>query len=196
MDRKSGARWRETPRLPVQSRCRTPWTGGAFVDDGRLTHNPEVAGSNPAPATSFRRSRPFPIRERAFCASRTVVKVVVGAGLRAVWQCDAGDGVTRDEKSWTCWTPLSALAGCLAQRYRTCIPVSSHSCWTSRNMRRPGSGQGRQRLVVASGCQEREIRPCSGPMTASRTPRCRCGCVFLPTLTRCPRSGFVLAARV
>jgi anti-sigma regulatory factor (Ser/Thr protein kinase) len=35
-------------------------------------------------------------------------------------------------------------------------------------MRNPGLGQGRQRLVVASGCQEREIRPCSGPMTASR----------------------------
>ena len=24
----------------------------------------------------------------------------------------------------------------------------------------PGLGRGRQRLVVASGCQEREIRPC------------------------------------
>jgi hypothetical protein len=32
----------------------------------------------------------------------------------------------------------------------------------------PGLGQGRQRLVVASGCQEREIRPCSSPMTAPR----------------------------
>ena len=30
--------------------------------------NPEVAGSNPAPATSFRRSRPFPSRERAFAS--------------------------------------------------------------------------------------------------------------------------------
>jgi hypothetical protein len=34
-------------------------------------------------------------------------------------------------------------------------------------MRNPGLGQGRQRLVVASGCQEREIRPCSSPMTVS-----------------------------
>jgi hypothetical protein len=47
-------------------------------------------------------------------------------------------------------------------------PVSSHSCWTSPNMRNPGFGWGRQRLVVASGCQEREIRPCSSPMTAPR----------------------------
>ena len=51
MDQGSGARRRETPRLPVQSRCWTTWTGWAFVDAGRLTHNPEVAGSNPAPAT-------------------------------------------------------------------------------------------------------------------------------------------------
>ena len=27
---------------------------------------------------------------------------------------------------------------------------------------------GGQRLVVASGCQDHEIRPCSSPMTASR----------------------------
>jgi uncharacterized membrane protein YraQ (UPF0718 family) len=31
----------------------------AGCDGDRLAHNPEVAGSNPAPATSFRRSRPF-----------------------------------------------------------------------------------------------------------------------------------------
>ncbi len=133
-----------------------------------MAHNPEVAGSNPAPATSFRRSRPFPIRERAFCASGTVVKDVVGAGLRAAWQRDGGDGVTRDETAWTYWTLPPAIAGRLAQTYRKCIPVSSHSCWTSRNMRNPGLGQGRQRLVVASGCQEREIRPCSNSMTAPR----------------------------
>lgn len=30
-------------------------------------------------------------------------------------------------------------------------------------MRNPGLGQGRQRLVVAPGCQEREIRLCSSP---------------------------------
>ena len=83
MDQGSGARRRETPRLPVQDGCRTRWTSGAFVDAGRLTHNPEVAGSNPAPATSFRRSRPFPNEERAFCVPGAVVKRVVGTALRA-----------------------------------------------------------------------------------------------------------------
>ena len=32
----------------------------------------------------------------------------------------------------------------------------------------PGLGQGRQRLVVASGCQEREIRPCRCPNCGER----------------------------
>ena len=53
---------------------------------------------------------------------------------------------------------------------------------------------GRQRLVVASGCQEREIRPCSSPMTASwdaAVPMRR----RISSNARCPRSGFVLAAR-
>ncbi len=66
MDRESGARRRETPRLPVQSRYRTPWTRGAFMDDGRLTHNPEVAGSNPAPATKCAGQRPLPVMGGAF----------------------------------------------------------------------------------------------------------------------------------
>jgi hypothetical protein len=79
-----------------------------------------------------------------------------------------GDGVTRDETAWTWWTLPPAISGCLARRYRKCIPVSSHSCWTTPNMPNPGLAQGRQQLVVASGCQEREIRPCSSPMTASR----------------------------
>ena len=43
--------------------------------------------------------------------------------------------MTREETAWTWWTLPPAIAGCLAQRYRTCIPVSSRSCWTSRNMR-------------------------------------------------------------
>jgi hypothetical protein len=51
MDKDSGARRRETPRLPAQSGCQTTWTSGTVVDDGRLTHNPEVEGSNPSPAT-------------------------------------------------------------------------------------------------------------------------------------------------
>ena len=100
-------------------RLRPAWvcaTGGTGWDGDRLAHNPEVGGSNPPPATSFRRSGPFPITERAFCASRTVVKGVVGAGLRAARRRDGGDGVTRDETAWTWWTPPPAIAGCLAQR--------------------------------------------------------------------------------
>jgi hypothetical protein len=146
VDRGSGARRGETRRLPVQSRCWTTWTRRAFVDAGRLTHNPEVAGSNPAPATSFRRSGPFPGRERAFCVPGTVVKRVVGAGLRAARRRDGGDGVTLDETAWTWWTLPPATAGRLAQRYRKCIPVPVHSCWTSRNVRSPGLGRGRQWL--------------------------------------------------
>jgi hypothetical protein len=65
MDQGSGARRQETPRLPVQDSCRTTWTSGTIVDDGRLTHNPEVEGSNPAPATKAR--GPFSNRERASC---------------------------------------------------------------------------------------------------------------------------------
>jgi len=67
MDRGSGARRRETPRLPVQDGCRTRWTSGTVVDAGRLTHNPEVAGSNPAPATKSAGQSPLPIMEEGFC---------------------------------------------------------------------------------------------------------------------------------
>jgi hypothetical protein len=31
-------------------------------------------------------------------------------------------------------------SGCPGPQVRKRIPVSSHSCWTSRNMRKPGSG--------------------------------------------------------
>ena len=120
MDKQSDARRRETPRLPAQSRCWTTWTGGAFVDAGRLTHNPEVAGSNPAPATSFRSSGPFPSKERAFCVPGSVVRNVAATGLRAAWQRDGGDLVTRDETAWTWWTLPPAIAGCLAQRWVRC----------------------------------------------------------------------------
>ena len=194
MDRQRHRRRGETLRRLVQRTRWTTWTRRLCVDGDRLAHNPEVAGSNPAPATNFRRSRPFPSRERAFCVSGTVVKRVAATALRAAWQRDGGDGVTRDETAWTWWTLPPAIAGCLAHRYRKCIPVSSHSCWTTRNMRNPGLGQGRQRLVVASGCQEREIRPCSSPITASRdaaVPMRLC----ISSNARCPRSGFVLAAR-
>jgi len=47
-------------------------------------------------------------------------------------------------------------------------PGLSRSCWTSRNMRSPGLGPGRQWLVVASGRQERQIRTCLSSMTSSR----------------------------
>jgi hypothetical protein len=102
---------------------------------------------------------PFPTRRRAFCVPGTVVKRLVGAALRAASRRDGGDEVTRDETTWTRWTLTPAIAGWLAQRYCKCIPVSSHSCWTSRNMRNPGSGQGRQRLVVASGRQSARSAP-------------------------------------
>src|SRR5512142_2285719 len=112
---------------------RTRQTRRACVDGDRLTHNPEVAGSNPAPAASFRSSGPFPIRERAFCASGAVVKGVVGAGLRAAGRRDGGDGVTRDETAWTWWTLPPAIAGCLAQRYHRHLLISSCPRWTSQN---------------------------------------------------------------
>jgi hypothetical protein len=71
----------------VQDGSGTRWTHGTVVDAGRLTHNPEVAGSNPAPATSFRRSRPFPSRERAFlrfgCCSKTCSGSRAPRGLAA-----------------------------------------------------------------------------------------------------------------
>ena len=125
VDRESGARRRETPRLPVQSGSWTTWTRRTFVDDGRLTHNPEVGGSNPPPATSFRRSRPFPGRERAFCVPGAVVKRVVKAALHAAWQRDGGDGVARAETAWTGWTLRSSTAGCVARRYRRCTNVGA-----------------------------------------------------------------------
>jgi hypothetical protein len=73
----------ETLQRGEQRGCWTAWTRRVCVDGDRFTHNPEVAGSNPAPATSFRRSRPFPSRERAFGVSDAVAKRVAAAGLRA-----------------------------------------------------------------------------------------------------------------
>ena len=93
----------------------------------RWAHNPEVGGSNPPPATSFRSSGPFPSGERAFCMPGTVVKGVVGAGLHTAWQRDEGDGVTRDETAWTWQTPPPSVAGCLAQRSRKCVPSRKHA---------------------------------------------------------------------
>ena len=115
MDQGSGARRRETPRLPVQDGCWTRWTSGAFVDAGRLTHNPEVAGSNPAPATNFRRSRPFPIGERAFCVTGNVTKGACRCGMP--WP-DRRDGLARsetarnpvDDAACDLWAPLPEVA--------------------------------------------------------------------------------------
>ena len=39
-------------------------------DVRRSAHNPEVAGSNPAPATKFAGQRPLPVMEGAFCVCR------------------------------------------------------------------------------------------------------------------------------
>ena len=116
MDQGSDARRRETPRLAVQHGCRTTWTPGTVVDAGRLTHNPEVAGSNPAPATNFRRSRPFSCQEEGLWRFGRVAKPVAATRFRALRQRDGGDGVTRDETAWTRWTLLPAVAGRPAQR--------------------------------------------------------------------------------
>ena len=134
VDRRRHLRRGETPWRMEQRTRWTTWTLRPSVDGGRFTHNPEVAGSNPAPATSFRRSRPFPGGERAFCVSGTVVKRVAATALRAARQRDGGDGVTRDETAWTWWTLPPAISGCLAQRYsrRTGVragptPVHAHA---------------------------------------------------------------------
>ena len=49
-------------------------------------------GSNPAPATSFRRSGPFPSRERGLLRPGMVVKRVAATALRAARQRDGGAG--------------------------------------------------------------------------------------------------------
>lgn len=76
------------------------------------------------------------------------------------------DGGTRDETAWTRRALPPAIAGRLAQRGPTgasrSLPVRAG---LAGNMR-PGLGQGRQRLVVASSYQEGEIRSCSSSMTA------------------------------
>jgi hypothetical protein len=111
----------------------------------RWAHNPEVAGSNPAPATSFRRSGPFPGRERAFCVSGTVVKRVAATALRAARQRGGGDGVTRDETAWTWWTLPPAVSGCLAQRAHRIsargirVPGAPGPCSSSWTARRAGT---------------------------------------------------------
>ena len=135
-------------------------------DARRMAHNPEVAGSNPAPATSFRRSRPFPSRERAFCVSGTVAKRVAETRLPAAPQRDGGDGVTRGQTAWTRWTLPPATSGCLAQRAHKCILLCSHSRRTSQKRAEP-------RDRPSPACRgirlpRRRDPPCSSSMTASR----------------------------
>jgi hypothetical protein len=123
VDRRRVRRRSETLRRLAQRTRWTIWTRRVSVDRDRFTHNPEVAGSNPAPATNFRRSRPFPGRGEGLCVSDAVVSPVVKAGLRAAWRRDRGDGMARDETAWTWWTLPPATAGRLAQRYHRHPPT-------------------------------------------------------------------------
>src|SRR5204863_5091614 len=118
MDRQRDPRRGETLRRIEQRTRWTTWTQRPSGDGGRFTHNPEVAGSNPAPATSFRRSRPFPGRGEGLCVSDGVAKRVAAAGFGAARRRDRGDGAGRDETAWTWWTLPLAISGRLAQKYR------------------------------------------------------------------------------
>jgi hypothetical protein len=62
----------------------TRQNAGDRGDARRSAHNPEVAGSNPAPATNFRRSGPFPGREGAFCVTGNVTKGGAGTVCRGL----------------------------------------------------------------------------------------------------------------
>ena len=52
-----------------------------------MAHNPEVAGSNPAPATNFAGQRPLSIMEGAFCMCRVhgIVHEASEEGRRRGW---------------------------------------------------------------------------------------------------------------
>ena len=138
-------RQRETPRSVSRGQHRQKRRPGTGRDSARLAHNPEVAGSNPAPATNFRSSRPFPSWERAFCVSSTVARRVAEAALRAAWRRDGGDGVARDETAWTWWTLPPAIAGCLAQKYRrrTGVRASPVRTRTHAGLRLGGASRAR-----------------------------------------------------
>ena len=57
------------------------------MDGDRFTHNPEVAGSNPAPATKSAGQRPLLIMEGAFCVCRVhgIVHETSEKGRRGGW---------------------------------------------------------------------------------------------------------------
>ena len=65
MDRQRESRRGETLRRIEQGTRWATWTRRACVDGDRLTHNPEVAGSNPALATKRAGQRPLPVPEGA-----------------------------------------------------------------------------------------------------------------------------------
>ena len=78
---------------------------------------------------------------------------------------------------------------------RNCIPVSSHSCWTSRNMQSPGLGQGRP--AACRGIRLPRAR--DPPLLEFNDGAAGCrgadaATYFLQTRVA-PRSGFVLAGR-
>src|SRR6185369_2472837 len=96
----------------------TPWTGGATrdvvrhrgawssahaglhrrvsVNGGRFTHNPEVEGSNPSPATKLAGQRPLPIMEGAFCVCRVhrIVHEASEEGRRGGWAVSRTPGTS------------------------------------------------------------------------------------------------------
>ena len=120
MDRQRDPRRGETPRRPEHRTRWTTWTRRPSVDGDRFTHNPEVAASNPAPATNFRRSRPFSYQGegllRAGHCSKTCSRSSAPRGLAA----RRGRRVTRDETTWTRWTLPPVTSGRLAQRWVRC----------------------------------------------------------------------------
>src|SRR5262249_48496799 len=64
---------------------------GDVGDARRMAHNPEVAGSNPAPATKFAGQRPLLIMRGAFCACRVdgIVHEASEEGRRGGWGGEA-----------------------------------------------------------------------------------------------------------
>lgn len=94
-------------------------TAAARADIGR--HDP-LDGADPAPS-----------RETGWRPPQHITGLSVHApAMRNPMRLRAESAA----RTW--WTLSPTISGCLARRYRKCIPVSSHSCWTTRNMRNPG----------------------------------------------------------
>jgi hypothetical protein len=92
--------------------ARSPETARDVRAARRMAHNPEVVGSNPAPTTSFRRSRPFPFEERAFCVTGNVTKGGAGAVCRGL---SGETGWHAARQRGTRQTTSPAISGRLAQ---------------------------------------------------------------------------------